>query len=104
MLPARSSLAATPAGPASMCTAFVNGIEETQKSANTPCTHHVTALADSAAPSSSPIAMNACPTSQPNGAHTSKLGSSAAIRNDSSRNPVRARKRRLPRKIQSPSR
>ena len=104
MLPARSSFTATPAGPASMCTAFVNGMEETQKSANTPCTHQVTARADSAASPSKPTAMNAWPTSQPNGAHFSKEGSSAAMRKDSSRKPVSARNSRLPRNAQSPRR
>ena len=50
-LPCRPARRAAPRrpGPVSMCTAFVNGIEETKKSAATPCTHHVTKRAVSAA-------------------------------------------------------
>ena len=80
----------------------MNGIDETQKSAKTPCTHQSTERALSAASPSKPSAMNVCPTSQPIGDQTSKLGSSAAMRKDSSRKPLRARKKRLPTKTQSP--
>jgi hypothetical protein len=87
-----------------MCTAFVNGIEDTQKSATTPCTHQVAKRASSAAASSKPSPMKPWPRSQPKGAQTSKSGSSAAMRNASRRKPVRARKKRLPRNAQSPMR
>ena len=87
-----------------MCTAFVNGIDETQKSAKTPCTHQSTSARSPAASPSKPSEMNVWPTSQPIGDHTSNDGSSSAMRKDSSRKPVRARKKRLPRKTQSPIR
>ena len=94
---------ATLAGPASMCTAFVNGIDETNPSATSPCTHQLTRWASSAAPPSKPMPMKACPTAQPTGDHVSNDGSVSAIRNASSRKPVSARKKRIPRNARSPS-
>ncbi len=53
---------ATPAGPASMCSAFVCGMIATNDSATMPCTHHVTWRSDSAVAGPSPAACSPLPT------------------------------------------
>ena len=94
-LPARSSMAATPAGPASMCTAFVNGIAATTDERDDAVHPPVDG---SARPQrrrpSKPTARNALPDRASRPATTPRTtGLSAAIRSDSSRKPVSARKK-----------